>query len=117
MYFKQEQHLELVFNRMDEDRKEAYMALANSHKEDGSGPLLGVQRTNGFGVDLNQLTRNDGRGPDSEELLGRFAGMTLSEGQQAKLKPEEKRDMYSVIVKDGSRINHRYFVYIDSSSN
>lgn len=116
MCFEQEQHLELAFNRMDEDRKEAYMALANSHKEDGSGPLLGVQRTNGFGIDLNKLTRNDGRGPEIEELLS-SAGMNLSAGQRAKLKPKEKSDMYSVIAKDVSRMNHRYFVYIDACSN
>jgi hypothetical protein len=117
MLFEREQLLELAFNRMDEDRKDAYMALANSHKEDGSGPLLGVQRTNGFGIDLNQLTRNDGREPEVKELFSRVAGMDLGEGHRAKLKPQEKCDMYSVIAKDASRMNHRYFVYINSCSN
>ncbi|KIM41185.1 hypothetical protein M413DRAFT_11349 [Hebeloma cylindrosporum] len=106
MWFEQEQQLELAFNRMDDDRKEAYMALANSHKEDGSGPLLGVQRTNGFGIDLNELTKNGGRGPSSEELIGEFGGMNLSEEQQANLKPQETLDIYSLVAKDASRMNH-----------
>ena len=52
MCFERERKLKLAFNRMDEDKKEAYMALANSHTKDGSGPLLGAQRpTNRFGLD------------------------------------------------------------------
>ncbi|KAJ7686562.1 hypothetical protein B0H17DRAFT_1304004 [Mycena rosella] len=43
-----EQHFEISFKRMSTESKEAFMALANSHKEDGSGPLVGVVRTNGL---------------------------------------------------------------------
>ncbi|KAJ8080141.1 hypothetical protein PM082_016969 [Marasmius tenuissimus] len=45
-----EKQLEMVFSRFLEEQKEAYMALYNSHKHDGSGPILGVMRTNSFGV-------------------------------------------------------------------
>ena len=113
MWFEEEQELEMVFNRMDEDRKEAYMALANAHKEDGSGPLMGVQQMNRFWVDLNELTRNGGKGPRYEELIAEFGGMNLSEGQRANLKPQEKLDIYSLIAKDASRMNHRYVLYVD----
>ncbi|KAJ7608660.1 hypothetical protein FB45DRAFT_845823 [Roridomyces roridus] len=37
--------------RMDAETKEAYMALKNSHLEDGSGPLVGILRTNGIGLE------------------------------------------------------------------
>jgi hypothetical protein len=36
------------FDRLSPDNKAAYRALANSHTEDGSGPLHGVVLTNGF---------------------------------------------------------------------
>ncbi|KAK1216255.1 hypothetical protein PQX77_021129 [Marasmius sp. AFHP31] len=45
-----EKQLEMVFSRFLKEQQEAYMALYNSHKHDGSGPILGVMRTNSFGV-------------------------------------------------------------------
>ncbi|KAL0952330.1 hypothetical protein HGRIS_006610 [Hohenbuehelia grisea] len=42
----------LVHTRMHPERREAYLALCNSHLHDGSGPLMGIMRTNGFGVDI-----------------------------------------------------------------
>jgi len=116
MLFEQERLLQVAFNRMDEDRKEAYMALVNSHKEDGSGPLLGIQRTNGFGIDLNELTKNDDRAKRIRELANISGGIRPSEEQQEKLKPQENPDFYSVIAKDASRMNHRYLAHIDSCS-
>jgi hypothetical protein len=108
MCFEWEQQLEFAVSHMDPERREAYMALANSHKEDGSGPLFGVQRTNGFALNVDELL-----GKESTRLaeLCMFTGMSLGEegpGQQAAPKSQEKARMYSVIAKDGSRINHRY---------
>ncbi|KAJ7686553.1 hypothetical protein B0H17DRAFT_1332780 [Mycena rosella] len=50
-----EQYLKVAFDRMDPEDKTAYMALANSHLQDGSGPILGIMRTNGVGA--GPLTR------------------------------------------------------------
>lgn len=46
-----EQVYSVLLERLDPDRKNAFMKLANSHRSDGSGPILGRVRTNGFGVD------------------------------------------------------------------
>ena len=62
---EEEQRLEQALRRMDEDKKDAYMALANSIK--GDGPLSNIQQTNGFGIDLNELM-DGGMAPDPEEL-------------------------------------------------
>lgn len=43
-------YLQPCFNRLDPKTQEAFLDLANSHTEDGSGPILGVIRTNGFEV-------------------------------------------------------------------
>ncbi|KAG7094820.1 hypothetical protein E1B28_005633 [Marasmius oreades] len=45
---QKEKEIEIVFGRLHPEQREAYMALWNSHKEDGSGPLLGIFRTNAF---------------------------------------------------------------------
>jgi hypothetical protein len=44
-----ERNLQLVFGRLSQESQTAFLALDNSHTEDGSGPLLGRIRTNGFG--------------------------------------------------------------------
>ena len=36
---------------MNEKDRNARMELANCHKEDGSGPLVGIMRTNTFAAD------------------------------------------------------------------
>ncbi|KAG5654552.1 hypothetical protein H0H81_000077 [Sphagnurus paluster] len=38
------------FMRMDPEAQAAFLDLANSHTQDGSGPILGIIRTNGFEV-------------------------------------------------------------------
>jgi hypothetical protein len=53
------------------------MALANSHKEDGSGPIVGITRTNGLGISGLRPGVDDGT------------------------------NMYVAILKDISRLNHR----------
>ncbi|KAJ6593490.1 hypothetical protein B0H19DRAFT_916602 [Mycena capillaripes] len=45
-----EMALQVAVNRMRPESRAAFMALANSHMEDGSGPLFGVVRTNGLGI-------------------------------------------------------------------
>lgn len=55
MAFQQKEiDLKSALNRMDPDRRAAFLALANSHTEDGSGPLFGIVRTNSFGVRLKE---------------------------------------------------------------
>ena len=77
-----EKTLEAAVGRMEPEDKKAFMELANSHKDDGSGPILGIIRTNGFMVGSNIF--------DGPEMR--------ADGNNA----------YSGVVKIGSRINHRY---------
>lgn len=42
--------MQLSIDRMLPETRAAYMSLANSHLEDGSGPLVGISRTNSFGT-------------------------------------------------------------------
>ena len=90
-YYTYEQHmaimrheieigLEVALGRMSDQNQAAYKSLFNSHTEDG--PLLGIMRTNAFGVNIDELTR------------------TTSAANLPKV--------YSIVTKDGSRINHRY---------
>ncbi|KAF9262216.1 SET domain-containing protein [Marasmius fiardii PR-910] len=75
---QKEKFVEAVFERLQEENKAAFMALHNSHKQDGSGPLMGVVRTNGFGIDLYDDDDNEG----------------------------EKQFPYVGIWNEGSRLNH-----------
>ncbi|KAJ7575609.1 hypothetical protein C8J56DRAFT_838010, partial [Mycena floridula] len=76
---EREKRLEILLNRFDSDAdKVRVMALHNSHKEDGSGPILGIVRTNGFGA--------------PKEL--RHRGL------------EGIKYDYSILCDQGSRINH-----------
>ncbi|KAJ3515324.1 hypothetical protein NLJ89_g1835 [Agrocybe chaxingu] len=81
--FQQEKSVEPAVDRMDEAQKKAFMALANSHKEDGSGPLYGIIRTNGIGLG------NLGDGP--KPPAGQYYPPQF---------------MYTAICELGSRINH-----------
>ncbi|KAJ6466287.1 hypothetical protein C8R45DRAFT_1021183 [Mycena sanguinolenta] len=74
-----EKCVSIAVDRMRPKDKAAFMALANSHTEDGSGPCVGVIRTNGLGV--------DGLLPEKSDL------------------PSNMR-MYSATCKDISRLNH-----------
>lgn len=51
MLVEWEKVLQACFNRVPPELQKAWGELHNSHTQDGSGPLLGVIRTNGFGVD------------------------------------------------------------------
>ncbi|KAJ7221361.1 hypothetical protein GGX14DRAFT_429485 [Mycena pura] len=66
-----------VKQRMRPEDSEAFMALKNSHKEDGSGPIVGIVRTNGL--------RLPGLRPDLKE---------------------DSKFQYTAVCKDISRLNH-----------
>jgi hypothetical protein len=83
--FEREQQLEVAVGRIDPDTKVRLMALMNSHLEDGSGPISGIVRTNGYGVD----TFWDGHVQPDEN------------------NPAHEYHFYSVVCDIGSRINHR----------
>ncbi|EAU90707.1 hypothetical protein CC1G_03976 [Coprinopsis cinerea okayama7 len=59
--------------------KEEFMSLANSHLDDGSGPVLGIVRTNGFAIKFGE----------------RLPGVD-----------EEFRGGYAAVSRIGSRLNH-----------
>ncbi|KAJ2929301.1 hypothetical protein H1R20_g7791, partial [Candolleomyces eurysporus] len=42
----------MVDQQMRSDDRKEFMSLANSHTNDGSGPVFGIVRTNGFGIDF-----------------------------------------------------------------
>ncbi|KAJ6448907.1 hypothetical protein C8R45DRAFT_1131511 [Mycena sanguinolenta] len=73
-----EEYYAIAVGRMWPKDKVAFMALANSHTEDGSGPCSGIIRTNGLVI--------DGLLPSKTSL---------------------PRDIYSATCKDISRLNHR----------
>ena len=50
MWFEEENALEGAIQRMSAKDRAPHMALHNSHTTDGSGPLVGIMRTNGFGA-------------------------------------------------------------------
>lgn len=50
MLFEWEKMLEMCFKRLQPENQAAFMALANSHTKDGSGPVTAIIRTNGFEV-------------------------------------------------------------------
>ncbi|EDQ99660.1 uncharacterized protein LACBIDRAFT_316178 [Laccaria bicolor S238N-H82] len=45
-----EERLGVAVKRMTDENRKAFMALANSHTQDGSGRILGIIRTNGYKV-------------------------------------------------------------------
>ena len=83
--FEREQQLEAAVGRMDPDTKARLMALMNSHLEDGSGPINGIVRTNGYGV--GNFWDGDVQ-PDEND-------------------PAHQYYYYTVVCDIGSRINHR----------
>ncbi|KAF9538637.1 SET domain-containing protein, partial [Agrocybe pediades] len=74
-----EKVLEVAVARMTEENRKAFMALANNHTEDGSGPILGIARTNGYTTDK------------------------IFDGP---VRLANNANMYSLILKIGSRVNH-----------
>ncbi|KAJ6593428.1 hypothetical protein B0H19DRAFT_917092 [Mycena capillaripes] len=72
-----EKYYEVSMTRMPPANKAAFMALKNSHLEDGSGPLVGIVRTNALALENLR--------PGVEGELG----------------------LYSAVCKDISRLNHR----------
>ena len=87
MHYEREQLLEAAAGRMHPERRAKLMDLMNSHLEDGSGPIGGIIRTNGYSVD--NLWDGDVE-PHDDALSAR---------------------LYSVVCDVGSRINHRCVVF------
>ena len=77
-----ERRTEELCKRLNRDAFKAYKSLHNSHTTDGSGPLTGIHRTNGFDVEVI----------DPQGV--RFGG------------PEGAH--YSCVGKIASRLNHEY---------
>ncbi len=50
VYFEAERVLRVTYERMRPEDQAAYVKLHNAHLDDGSGPLLGVMRTNGYSL-------------------------------------------------------------------
>ncbi|KIY74290.1 SET domain-containing protein [Cylindrobasidium torrendii FP15055 ss-10] len=53
---------EKIVKRMQPERQAAYMSLANTHLHDGSSPIMGITRTNAFG--LENMCEKDGAAND-----------------------------------------------------
>ncbi|KAJ6491766.1 hypothetical protein C8R47DRAFT_1121710 [Mycena vitilis] len=50
LLMESEKSVAISVDRMSPESKAAFMALGNSHMEDGSGPCLGIVRTNALGI-------------------------------------------------------------------
>jgi len=81
--FEREKLLEVAVGRLEPERRARLMALMNSHSEDGSGPINGIVRTNGYAV--SNLWDGDVK-PDNAD--------------------GSSPHYYSVLCDVGSRINH-----------
>jgi hypothetical protein len=79
--FEGELQLEVAVGRMDPERTEKYLGLANAHKEDGTGPLCGIAQTNMYGC------------------------YELWDAAEPGL--NENWEIYAMVCDVGSRINHR----------
>ncbi|KAJ7169132.1 hypothetical protein C8R43DRAFT_982422 [Mycena crocata] len=62
-----ERSYEVSLSRMSAKKQKAFMALANCHTEDGSGPIVGIVRTNAVGI--------EGLSPDIEGELGDYSSV------------------------------------------
>ncbi|KAK0463026.1 uncharacterized protein EV420DRAFT_1150872 [Desarmillaria tabescens] len=80
-----------VFGRMSEESQKVLMGLHNGHLHDGSGPILGLVRTNGYGLedDLKDETK------ETEMLL-----------EECPDDLKSKVGRYTSVYKDLSRVNH-----------
>ena len=75
-----ERQIERLVAKMSPERRAAYDALTNCHEGDGCGPLMGRFRTNGIGI----------------------------EGKYKFMGQEDEAGIFSVVLDDISRANHRY---------
>ncbi|KAJ2929314.1 hypothetical protein H1R20_g7792, partial [Candolleomyces eurysporus] len=73
----------MVDHQMSSEERRDFMSLANSHTNDGSGPVFGIVRTNGFGIEFGQALPGADRDFGSSKAAG-----------------------YGAVTKIGSRFNH-----------
>ena len=57
--YEREMEMQKMFSKMTPENQRAYLSLANSHKEDGTGPVSGILRTNGFEIGLPASEKSD----------------------------------------------------------
>ncbi|KAF5365332.1 hypothetical protein D9758_005411 [Tetrapyrgos nigripes] len=67
-----EKLLEFLMTRLPEESQAAFKALSNCHKEDGSGPLGGIVRTNVFRIDDYYESQSPGEPDDARFYGGTF---------------------------------------------
>ncbi|KAF9078723.1 hypothetical protein BDP27DRAFT_1412669 [Rhodocollybia butyracea] len=70
MLHEKDRCMELAYNKLDPERKKAFMALFNCHSRDGSGEFMGRVRTNGIGIDGEKLRDKDTTGD-----VGRYSAV------------------------------------------
>ncbi|RDB28336.1 SET domain-containing protein 5 [Hypsizygus marmoreus] len=75
MMAEYEKVLEFMIKRMIPENRAALMALANSHTEDGSGPIHGVLRTNAFATSLG---KDDGSGVSYSAVFDKLSRVNHS---------------------------------------
>lgn len=76
--YASERIMETLVNRMTPERKAEFMSLANSHKEDGSGPCLGITRTNQIGIRMVEGKAKPGIDSSVDPLQYVATGYALS---------------------------------------
>ncbi|ESK94126.1 hypothetical protein Moror_1049 [Moniliophthora roreri MCA 2997] len=67
-----EHGLDILVKRMPEENQKAFMELWNCHTEDGSGPLLGICRTNGLALQDYYEPKKAGRYCGTFKVISRF---------------------------------------------
>ncbi|KAK0432157.1 hypothetical protein EV421DRAFT_1911235 [Armillaria borealis] len=82
-----------VFGRMSEESKNVFMDLRNSHLHDGTGPILSVVRTNGYGLEDDLK--------DETEETKKFLESTPDDSKH-------KVGRYTSVYQDLSRVNHSW---------
>lgn len=71
MFASLEKNLEVLCGRMSPEALKKYKSLYNSHETDGSGPLTGIWRTNGFDVGVSDPgMSNDGETTGAYSCVG-----------------------------------------------
>ncbi|KAF4590780.1 hypothetical protein EYR40_009377 [Pleurotus pulmonarius] len=104
-WFESEKIYKLAFERMEPEDKETYMKLYNSHKHDGTGPILGISRTNGYGVFALQGDDYVGVFKDASRINHSCSPNTIRHFDR----PSLSMQMYAVReIKEGEEITTQY---------
>ncbi|KAF4577219.1 hypothetical protein EYR36_005206 [Pleurotus pulmonarius] len=105
VYFESEKIHKVALERMEPEDKEAYMQLYNSHKHDGSGPIVGISRTNAYGVFALQGDEYGGVFKDASRINHSCSPNTFRHFDRLSLSMQ----MYAVReIKEGEEITAHY---------